>query len=91
MALRFKNEAPFRCRACGLRFVAKTEPDASGGARGPLSFADYLGLRGWTRRLFTDQMILGSVLGLLLLLVTVVFFAFAFGWIDPFYLHTTSH
>ncbi|MFW5395979.1 MAG: hypothetical protein XXXNARYT_001707, partial [Candidatus Accumulibacter regalis] len=29
MALRFRNEAPFRCRACGLRFVAKTEPDAS--------------------------------------------------------------
>jgi len=77
--------------SCTAYGTAKVRQAASGGARGPVSFADYLGMRGWTRRLFTDQMILGSLLGLVLLLVTVVFFAFAFGWIDPFYLHSTSH
>lgn len=88
MALRLKKEAPFRCRDCGLRFVARNEVEEIGSSPGRrLSFADYLGLRGWPRRVFTDQLILGGLLVTAVLGITLFIFAFAFGWVDPLFLH----
>jgi DNA-directed RNA polymerase subunit RPC12/RpoP len=81
IALRLKHQAPYRCAHCSTRFIAR-EDAAAGGPR-QLSFADYLGLRGDSRRFFTDQMILGGLTSLLLLLVIGVFFSMALGWINP--------
>ncbi len=81
LALRVKHQAPYRCRDCGLRFVA--EEDASSEAGRPLSIADYLGLRGWARRVLTDQMIYGTLALLVILVVIVLIFFLAFGGIAP--------
>lgn len=80
--LRLKSEAPFRCRDCGLRFIAQNDALDPGGADRHVSFADYLGLRGWPRRVFTDEMILGSLLAAVSMALTVALFALAYGWID---------
>jgi hypothetical protein len=50
-------------------------------------FAGYLGLAGWPRRVFTDQMILGSLLVATLLVLALAVVALAFSWIDPALLH----
>ena len=90
MTLRIKSQAPFRCRSCGLRFAAKNDADDAGGNDRHVSFADYLGLTGWPRRVFSDYTVFASLLGLLLLVFIIVFFALAFGWIDPMFLHTKA-
>ena len=83
MVLRFKGLALYRCRHCGLRFIAGEERADAADSRRQLSIADYLGLRGYARRIFTDHMILGGLISLLLLLVSLIlFFSVAFGWID---------
>ena len=87
MILRRKNEAPFRCGDCGLRFIAKNEAVDAGSADQHVPLANYLGLTGWARQAFTDQTILGSLLAVALLLLLIAFFALAFGWIDPEVLH----
>ncbi|MEF8734657.1 MAG: hypothetical protein V5B40_22950 [Candidatus Accumulibacter meliphilus] len=87
MTLRRKNEAPFRCCSCGLRFIAKNEADAPGSTDHYVPFAGYLGLAGWPRRVFTDQMILGSLLVATLLVLALAVVALAFSWIDPALLH----
>jgi hypothetical protein len=83
MVLRFKGQALYRCRHCGLRLIAGEERADAAANRRPLSIADYLGLQGYARRIFTDHMILGGLISLLLLLVSLIlFFAVAFSWID---------
>lgn len=83
IVLRFKGQAPYRCRLCGLRFIAGEERADAAAKRRQLSIADYLGLRGYARRIFTDHMILGGLISLLLLLVSLILFlSVAFGWID---------
>ena len=87
MTLRHKNEAPFRCRSCDLRFIAQNDAVAPDSTDHYVPFAGYLGLAGWSRRVFTDQMILGSLLVATLLVLVLVVVALAFGWIDPALLH----
>ena len=83
MVLRFKGQAPYRCRHCGLRFVAGEQQADAAARRRQLSIADYLGLRGYAKRIFTDRMIIGGLISVLLLLVSLIlFFSVAFGWID---------
>lgn len=81
LALRVKHQAPYRCRACGLRFVAEEEVTAESDR--PLSIADYLGLRGWARRILTDQVIYGGIALLVILVVIIMVFVLAFGGIAP--------
>ncbi|MCP5228271.1 hypothetical protein [Accumulibacter sp.] len=52
-----------------------------------MSFADYLGLRGWARRAFSDHMVIGGLLAILFLVMLGLFFAFALGWLEPLVLH----
>lgn len=85
-ALRLKNLAPYRCRECGLRFTAAKEQSETGVVARRVSIADYLGLRGWPRQVFTDQLILGGLLAMLLLVVVIAFFALALGWFEPVFL-----
>lgn len=87
MTLRRKNEAPFRCGSCGLRFIATNEAVDPGSTDHYVPFAGYLGLAGWPRRVFTDQMILGSLLVATLLVLALAVVALAFSWIDPALLH----
>ena len=82
IALRLKHQAPYRCQHCATRFIARE--DAAVALQRQLSFADYLGLRGWSRRFFSDRVILGGLTSLLLLLVIGVFFSVAVGWINLF-------
>lgn len=86
ITLRLKQQAPFRCLACGLRFVAKIEDRHSAAAPHYVSIADYLGLRGWARRVFTDYLIVGGLGTFVLLTLVVLVFAFALGWIQPHFL-----
>ncbi|MCB1941122.1 MAG: hypothetical protein KDI53_03595 [Candidatus Accumulibacter sp.] len=85
-ALRLKHQAPFRCQECGLRFIEKVEDGDPSAAPRRLSIADYLGLRGWARRAFSDHMILGTLVTVLLALLIGLFFAVALGWIEPRFL-----
>ena len=87
MILRRRNEAPFRCCACDLRFIARNEALDPGSTDHYVPFAGYLGLAGWPRRVFTDQMILGSLLVATLLVLALAVVALAFSWIDPALLH----
>jgi len=80
--LRLKHEAPYRCRSCGSRFIAADGDYAASDAKRPVSFARYLGLRGATRRLLSDHMLL-AMLGLLLLVIlTLLSFALALDWVN---------
>lgn len=88
LALRLKGQAPFRCRHCDLRFIDKADDVDAGAAGRPLSFADYLGLRGWARRAFSDHAIIGGVGSVLLVGLIILLFAFSLGWIDPVILRT---
>ncbi|MBL8394678.1 MAG: hypothetical protein JNK99_08010 [Candidatus Accumulibacter sp.] len=85
-ALRRKHLAPYRCVACGTRFIAPAEAVTE--EQRALSIADYLGLTGRSRQLFTDHVILGGLTSLLLVLSILLFFSLAFGWIDPFSLNS---
>jgi hypothetical protein len=87
MTLRHKNQAPFRCCNCGLRFIAQNEAVAPGSTDHYVPFAGYLGLAGRPRRVFTDQVILGSLLVATLLVLALAVVALAFSWIDPALLH----
>lgn len=80
-ALRVKHKAPYRCRTCGLRFVADDEEPIDGDRS--LSIADYLGLRGWARRVLTDQVIYSVLALLIIFLIIVLVFVLAFGGIVP--------
>lgn len=77
LALRAKHQAPYRCRACGHRFIADDEKSVDSDRA--LSIADYLGLHGWARRALTDQMIYGMLALLIILVVIIVVFVLAFG------------
>jgi len=81
LALRVKHQAPYRCRACGLRFIAEEEEPADSDRA--LSIADYLGLRGWARRILTDQVIYGGIALLVILVVIIMVFVLALGGIAP--------
>ncbi|HAY27000.1 MAG TPA: hypothetical protein PK440_14520 [Candidatus Accumulibacter phosphatis] len=81
MSLRRKQLAPYRCSACGSRFIA-TEAQTAGQQR-PLSMADYLGLNGRARQLCSDTVILGGITSLLLVLGILLFMSLALGWIEP--------
>lgn len=82
LLLRLKHEAPYRCRSCGSRFVATDGDYAAGVARRPVSFARYLGLRGATRRLLTDHMMLAMLGLLLLVMLALLSFALALDWVN---------
>jgi ribosome modulation factor len=80
-SLRRKQLAPYRCSACGNRFIA-AEPRPSGQERA-LSIADYLGLNGRARERCNGTVILGGLSSLLILLSILLFLALALGWIEP--------
>jgi transcriptional regulator NrdR family protein len=88
MALRLKHQAPYRCTECGLRFIASDEATAAD--HHWVSIADYLGLIGKQRLAFSDHVILGGLTSLLLGLSIVLFFAVAFGWIEPSFLQRNA-
>ena len=73
-----------------MRFIAKNDALDPADTDRHLSFADYLGLRGWPRRVFTDGVILGSLLTVVLLVLTVTLFALAYGWIDLAFLRAAA-
>lgn len=81
-ALRLRHLAPYRCRDCGTRFVAPEESDAADGAPHPVSFANYLGLRSSTRRALADPVVMTVLGGVPFLILILLFFAVAYGWID---------
>ena len=81
LALRLKHQAPYRCPRCGLRFVAAEDDGAA--VKRQLALADYLGLQGPVRKMFSDRAILGSLALALILLFMALIFAFSFGWIEP--------
>jgi hypothetical protein len=80
-SLRRKQLAPYRCSACGTRFIAAEARPA--GAQRSLSITDYLGLNDRVRQQFSGPVILGGLTSLLVLLSILLFMALAFGWIDP--------
>ncbi|MCM8611573.1 hypothetical protein [Accumulibacter sp.] len=80
-SLRRKQLAPYRCSACGNRFVA-AETRAAGGQR-PLSIADYLGLNDRARQQCSGPLIIAGLTSLFILLTIMLFLALALGWIDP--------
>ncbi|HOL65035.1 MAG TPA: hypothetical protein PLB97_06845 [Accumulibacter sp.] len=84
------NQAPYRCRACGFRFVAPVDEETAAAAKRHLSFADYLGLRGRARKLFSDQMVLGLLAFLLMVLMGVIVIGLSLGWFDPVLSRSTS-
>jgi hypothetical protein len=88
LTLRIMGQAPFRCRSCDLRFTAKKDGDEAIAHDRHISFANYLGLSGWQRRVFSDDTVFASLLALLLLVFIIAFFALALGWIDPMFLRT---
>lgn len=90
ITLRLKHQAPYRCRQCGSRFVAAENEGSADAVRRHLSFADYLGLRGPTRKLLSDHVILGTLIFLLLAIMIALLFALALGWIDPLSLLSES-
>jgi len=83
ITLRIKHQAPYRCRQCDFRFVGAEDDGDGTSARRQVSFADYLGLRGTARSLLSDRVILGTLGFLLFITLIVLFFALAFGWINP--------
>lgn len=89
-ALRFKNQAPYRCHECGLRFIAPADEATLAAAKRHLTIADYLGLHGWARKLFSDQVVLGLVAFLLMLLVGALVVALSLGWFDPLLARSTA-
>lgn len=90
MALRLKGEAPFRCRQCGTRFATKADESDAVTAPRHVSFADYLGLTGSARRVFTDDVLVGALSATIFLALIIAFFALAVGWIDPLFLHARA-
>lgn len=82
MALRLKHQAPFRCNGCGLRFIAQEDETTALAAKRHLTIADYLGLRGWARRFFTDHVFLGGMVLIGLILIMIVLIAFLISGID---------
>lgn len=89
-ALRIKNQAPYRCRDCGNRFIAPADEETLAAAKRHLSFADYLGLRGRARKLFSDQVVLGLLVFLLMVLLGVIVVGLSLGWFDPLLSRSTS-
>lgn len=79
--MRRKQLAPYRCSACGNRFIATEERPA--GEQRSLSIADYLGLDDRARQRCSGPVILGSLTSLFILLSLLLFLALALGWIDP--------
>lgn len=83
LALRLKGQAPYRCKCCDARFIDKADDGDAGATGHHLSFADYLGLRGWARRAFSDYVIIGGLGSVLLVGLIILLFAYSLGWIDP--------
>ncbi|MEF8728210.1 MAG: hypothetical protein V5B34_08350 [Accumulibacter sp.] len=80
-SLRRKQLAPYRCSACGNRFIAaEARPD---GQQRSLSMADYLGLDDRTRQQCSGPVIIAGLTSLLILLSILLFLSLAFGWLDP--------
>ncbi len=88
--LRLKNQAPYRCRDCGYRFIAPADEATLAAASRHLTFADYLGLHGWARKLFSDQVVLGLLAFLAMLLLGMVVVALSLGWFDPLLSRSTT-
>ncbi|EXI69408.1 MAG: hypothetical protein AW08_00620 [Candidatus Accumulibacter adjunctus] len=80
-SLRRKQLAPYRCSACGNRFIAaEARPD---GEQRSLSIADYLGLNDRARQQCSGPVIIAGLTSLLILLSILLFVSLAFGWLDP--------
>ncbi|HMW16351.1 MAG TPA: hypothetical protein PKN13_01085 [Accumulibacter sp.] len=73
-----------------MRFIAPADEATLAAANRHLTVADYLGLRGWARKLFTDQVILGLLALLAMLLLGIVVMGLAMGWFDPLLSRSTQ-
>ncbi|MBL8398903.1 MAG: hypothetical protein JNL84_12300 [Candidatus Accumulibacter sp.] len=73
-----------------MRFIAPADEATLAAAKRHLTVADYLGLRGWARRVFTDQVALGLLAFLVMLLLGAIVIALAMGWFDPLLSRSTA-